>query len=79
MNYNRMTIRKIGNRFEVFRMKRQRVCGWATDAAGCNFEWFVSAAAVSQYEGALSDCFDYIKNVGAEYMPEKDKGDLSEN
>lgn len=70
MNYNRMTIRAKGELFQVFKMKRKRQGGYATDMAAQRFVWFVSRIAKPQFEGTYNDCMKFIKDSGAEFMTE---------
>ena len=69
-NFNRFTIRRHGDNFQVFRMKRERCGGYATDMASCRFVWFVSKAATAKFEGAYSECVAYIETERGLYMTE---------
>lgn len=69
-NYNRMTIRTDGGTCQVFKMKRQRSGGWATDMAAQRFSYFVSTVAKSQFEGTYGDCLSFIEEQGALFMTE---------
>lgn len=70
MNYNRMTIRANGNRFEVFKMNRSQVGGYATDMAAKRFVWTVPAIAKPRFKGTYNDCLSFIADSGAEFMTE---------
>lgn len=70
MNYFRMTIRPFGDVFQVFKLKRQRAGGYATDMQGARFVWFVSGAARAEFTGTYGECCAYIESKGAEFMSE---------
>ena len=69
-NFNRFTIRQNGNNFQVFKMKRERCGGWATDMAACKFRWFVSKAATVKFEGDYKSCIEYIESEHGVHMTE---------
>ena len=67
----KMTIRrKPGNSLhcEVFKLKRQRIGGYATDMAGAKFEWFVSGAAQPLFKGSYGDCLVFVQHKNAELV-----------
>ena len=68
-NYNRMTIRALGDVCSVFKMKR-RTLGFATDMAANRAVWEVSRIAKPLFVGSYGDCLDFINNAGAEFMTE---------
>ena len=70
MNFKRMTIRALGNQFQVFNMKPVQDGGYSTDMAGKRFSWIVSAAASSKFTGNYVECVNFISSQSAEYMSE---------
>ena len=70
MNYLRMTIREFNEEFQVFKLKRQRDGGFATDMAAARFSWFVSKAAKPLFNGSYGDCVKFIHSEGAMFMSE---------
>ena len=69
-NFNRFTVRQDGDNFQVFKMKRERCGGWATDMAASTFIWFVSKAATVKFEGNYESCIEYIESEQGVYMTE---------
>ena len=69
-NYNRFTVRPYGDQFQVFKLKRERCGGWATDMAACKFRWFVSGAATAKFTGDYTSCIEYIESANGVYMTE---------
>lgn len=69
-NFNRMTIRVKAGSCQVFKMKRERVGGWATDGAAQRFSYSVSRAASSRFEGSYASCLEFIEKCGAVFMTE---------
>jgi len=69
-NFNRMTIRQHGSQFAVFKMKRERSGGYATDMAGQRFIYSVSRVAAPRKIGTYSECAAFIQSEGALFMSE---------
>lgn len=69
-NFNRMTIRAKAGSCQVFKMKRERAGGWATDGAAQHFSYSVSRAAAPRFEGNYGDCLKFIEECGAVFMTE---------
>lgn len=67
---NRMTIRKSGSQFAVFKLKPQQHGGYVTDMAAKRFVWFVSRIAAPKCVGSYAECMDFIAAAGAEFMAE---------
>lgn len=65
-NFNRMTILANGETCQVFKMKRERVGGYATDMAGQRFTW--RRVKVARFTGTYSECQAFIEKNGAQFM-----------
>ena len=70
-NYNRMTIRSKGAKFQVFKMKPSHEHAGAVSGGGFRrTTWAVSAVASPRFTGSYEDCAAFIAAQGAEFMSE---------
>lgn len=68
-NFNRMTIRSVGDKFQVFKLKAHHT-GTPTDMAARKVKWFVSPVASAKFTGSYDECAKFIESQSAEFMSE---------